>query len=875
MSFSQKKGSTIISSQNQNTNLSIVNTQCSFNYIPAVSSNSLGIDEMSTMVGRLMEESASTETKIKELQTQNSELLQAIKKAKNESHELSSYKDKFTDIKDEYSQKEKEIEQLQEAYKKKTEEIDKLKKETEHMKQIQKNIKEKEKEIEQAEKELNVIKNFPKEDLIREAVNKAEKAEQEKSKLDKELERYMNKLKSSNDQLRQLTREHDDTKKNYLQQKEELLNSKQQYENKINALQNEITQITELIENKVKKYQDSLLELKTLQDSNESLRNESSSIKSETHKLIEQMKEQAHNSKVSMITQEQIKETYTEQLALVYSNEMSISFIDIINEAIQNFPIIIQSCFINENDTTPNAPSVTYSQDIVRELYYLIYWRALDYKFKSQNKHPLSFDILNENDFNDEIYQQIIKTILKYNEIARVCKGREELIENINKKIDSMHLNEEITENIKKSFKERTDNEHSNIINAIMTLIKKCTETIVNGNIQYNKKILFKFESYITNAITLVNNSLTVDLSQLTNINSEYLITMLKYPKEKEESISKVLFTNSFNYEKIEYKVIFQIFYTLLTYSPQILSFSLVSCPNLNMKTLEFVLFLIKNLKNVKILRLEGVNLNDQSMQIICEEIKDHKSLKALMLSKNQLASISGSYLAGLISDNKNINILYLDHNNITSAGLVGLLTYLGGVHNKISKLDLSYNSFQNEDFEEIGKFLKTNPKIQLLNLSGNKMEMQGCIELGVALNNAKQITQLNLSNNNINSDNSPQLFQTMHMEELILDENPLGVIGLMMLSKVITSNATIKKLSLKKTNFDGMGVNIIISWLKKNQTLKEIHLEENSIDENGIKSFSMLSQCATECKVFLSKGKVNYEKNKEIIDGNKNLVLV
>ena len=59
------------------------------------------------------------------------------------------------------------------------------------------------------------------------------------------------------------------------------------------------------------------------------------------------------------------------------------------------------------------------------------------------------------------------------------------------------------------------------------------------------------------------------------------------------------------------------------------------------------------------------------------------------------------------------------------------------------------------------------------------------------------------------------------------------------------------------------------------NQTLKEIHLEENSIDENGIKSFSMLSQCATECKVFLSKGKVDYEKNKEIIDGNKNLVLV
>ena len=214
MSFSQKKGSVHIpgTTSHFETTLSIVPTQCSFNYIPAGSSNTLGLDEMSTMVSNLMMESASTETKIKELQAQNSELRQAIKKAKSESHELSSYKDKFTDIKDEYSQKEKEIEQLQEAYKRKTEEIDKLKKETEHMKQIQKNIKEKEKEIEQAEKELNVIKNFPKEDLIREAVNKAEKAEQEKLKLENKLQGYMNRLKLSNDQLRQLTREHDDTK---------------------------------------------------------------------------------------------------------------------------------------------------------------------------------------------------------------------------------------------------------------------------------------------------------------------------------------------------------------------------------------------------------------------------------------------------------------------------------------------------------------------------------------------------------------------------------------------------------------------------------------------------------------------------------------
>ena len=51
-----------------------------------------------------------------------------------------------------------------------------LKKNLKKMKFMKDNIKNKEKEVQQAKDELTAIKNFPKEELIKEAVMKAEKA---------------------------------------------------------------------------------------------------------------------------------------------------------------------------------------------------------------------------------------------------------------------------------------------------------------------------------------------------------------------------------------------------------------------------------------------------------------------------------------------------------------------------------------------------------------------------------------------------------------------------------------------------------------------------------------------------------------------------
>ena len=872
----QNNSATSNSSTSFNPNtLSIVPLQCFVKYISPNASNSLNFDEMSNMVNNLVIESANAEEKIKRLKEENENLKTLIKNAAKENRELNSYKDKLTAMSSEYQLKQKETENLHEVNKKKLESNESLKKELEKMKFMKDNIKNKEKEVQQAKDELTTIKNFPKEKLIKEAVIKAEKAEQKKQEIENEYQICLNNLKLSNDQLTQITNEYNELQEKHKKDKERLVNNKQQLENKINELKNEMKELTSNNDGKLKKYQELLLEIKSLQDSNESLRKEASETKSQTHNLMEQLKNRKPDKLelTSITSSEQMRETLIEHFSLIYSNEMSISFLDIIKEAIQNFDIILHTIFINEKETKTYPSSITYSQDIIRDIYRLLYIKALEMK---STLNIISYSPLSVSDFNEEVFKQILKSFIKYNEISQQCKGGEEVIENIIKKIDALHLNEEISNKIKGLFKEKIEKEQSSLITSLSNLIKKCINTVVNGNIFYHDKILFQYRTFISSGISINNNSLNVDLSQLTMINSNYLMTILKYPNEKSE-ISKVSFTNSFDYNRVDIKSIFQIFYSLLTSSPNILSFSLVSCVNLNDEVLNCILFLIKNLKNIKILRLENVGLNDQSMKNICEEIKDHKSLKALMFSKNNLSSISGSYLAGLISVNKNINILYLDHNNITSSGLAGLLACLYGsnANNKVLKIDLSYNSLKTEDILEVGKLLRTNPKLQMFNISGNKLEMRGIVELGLTINCAKQIIQLGLADMNINSDACPQIFNTMFIEELILDDNPIGVIGLMMFAKTITANNTIKKLSLKNTNLEDMSIGLIVSWLNKNLTLKEIHLEENKINEDGISNFSILMGMKTECKFFISKSKIDYQKHKEVLDQIKNVIVV
>ena len=279
----------------------------------------------------------------------------------------------------------------------------------------------------------------------------------------------------------------------------------------------------------------------------------------------------------------------------------------------------------------------------------------------------------------------------------------------------------------------------------------------MNGTIELNKKMLFDFRTFLNEEITLSKGNLFIDSTKLTNESAEGLMNIIKFPRE---SIVKIQFVGKFDFTKITEGTLMKILLCIMCYLPNILSLSITSCEKISYDLLCHILFIVSNLKLLKILNLENNHLNDEDIKVISEGLKNNRSIVAPSLGKNEIGSEGALYISDCLSINKVIERLFLGNNHLCESGLNSLLTIIATVNKKVNYLDLSCNNFTNVEFTYIGEFLNKNPLLIMLNLSGNPIEMHGCIRLGTGLSNAKRVKNLNLSKMNIIADTSPFLFK-------------------------------------------------------------------------------------------------------------------
>ena len=327
------------------------------------------------------------------------------------------------------------------------------------------------------------------------------------------------------------------------------------------------------------------------------------------------------------------------------------------------------------------------------------------------------------------------------------------------------------------------------------------------------------------------------------------MVNILRHPPKK---INRVHFLNEFNRDVSEYNIQ-KILLILMTYNSDIKVLRFHNYEKFSTNLMSYIMFLIQNLKNIKILSLESCSLNDNHIKIIAEGIKVNKSIIALMLRKNSITSRGAVYLSELLKVNKTIKQLYLGYNKINDKGLALLLNVISSINKKINHLDISSNCFKLKDFQVLVEYLKTNPELSLLDISDNKLNSQSYTDLGEVLNAVSKIKALNMSNMGINSENIPILFKSLCMNEIILDDNDIGDEGLPLLVKIFDENQNIKKISLKNTNISGKGLENLLETLEKMNDFKELHLENNHIDESGINAM-MNSIKEKQFKVFISK---------------------
>jgi hypothetical protein len=187
------------------------------------------------------------------------------------------------------------------------------------------------------------------------------------------------------------------------------------------------------------------------------------------------------------------------------------------------------------------------------------------------------------------------------------------------------------------------------------------------------------------------------------------------------------------------------------------LEFLNLSHNKLNDQSLKFLSeFLIKN-KSIKNIILKFSNFSDEGVKVLVESLKYNKSLQELNLSDNQTFSLPNLFnlLAKYPSNLESLKVSYCNKLPFSCEDFLNFLIY--GQHDKLKKLDISYNFIGSSKFEIIMSRLQSaNRKIDFLNLSSNSLSQNDFNNYIVSTGNQDLFfTHINLKSNKVRiSDN-------------------------------------------------------------------------------------------------------------------------
>ena len=749
-------------------------------------------------------------------------------------------------------------------------EITNLKAENEkHIKtilELNKKIEEDKKQIEELD-QMKRLQNEQNYGLMVELKNKAQK---ERDDLEKQ---YLEMKKKYEEEHQK----YDNLDKIFTEYKQEKEKGKEVESNKMNQLDEQNKKIMEqlnetkkTLEEKETKLEETLNVVNNLQKDNENLRTTMEEIKTETYSKLEEMKAEKEKASQNVFSNDRVFGIIADIIHNFFAKEYSLSLNKIIEDIFQNF-ILYTQCIFSTNESGDQYVHNDENLYIynLKDIYFYIYFYVFNLK-KSKSEQDMEISISNS-DFTEEIIIALSNEIYKNNLIHLTSDSSQKKVNDYMNNLKKFGADDDSLKKIEEYYNSKNEKFRIFLLNIIKSLVIKCADTIRNSTIEMNNKILYDFRNYTGDEFTFSKNNLQIYCDKVTNDKIEILINILKYPPEK---INRVHFNNNFNNDLSEYNIQ-KILLNLMTYNKDLLSLSINNCENINNSIISYFIFVVQNLKNVKIISLESCKLNDKHIKTITDGIEGNKSIIALMLRNNNITSQGAFYLSEYLNNNKNIRQLFLGNNKINDKGLASLLNIMSTTNKNVTHLDLSNNNFTQKDFTALVDFLKTNPILTSLDISGNKLDLQSSVNLGAVLSTMKNIKSINMANMEINSDNTPILFKNFTADEINLDDNEIGEVGLIMLIKVFGGNKNLKKISLKNTKLSSIGLTSLLKMLEKTKDFKELHLENNTIDDNCINIMKTTLK-SKQFKIFVSKSQINQELFKDDVIGKEtNIIMV
>jgi len=303
----------------------------------------------------------------------------------------------------------------------------------------------------------------------------------------------------------------------------------------------------------------------------------------------------------------------------------------------------------------------------------------------------------------------------------------------------------------------------------------------------------------------------------------------------------------------------------------------------------------IQDIPEVESINLANNNLTDESLPSLLLAFKRMKNLKELDLSRNDIDGLTSDALAAFLSDPEcpirrlilksadvddfecgrfveamctNLNLLELD----LSQNLLGSAEALNAVNPDVTTggerlaefivtkncrlqvLVLAWNCIRGDSAATLARALSGNFTITYLNLSHNGLGNHAGEVLGNSIMLNRTLKVLNVTNNNFASTAtlciSVGSMENLAMHELIMDENPVGVLGsraLMQVPVIIGGRAKIS----------ASGCNTLIrdskSWFDVSSPLGEYTLKLSDPYERSI-ALSLLQIVAAHSHYIFAK---------------------
>ena len=461
----------------------------------------MGYEEMSKLIGQLMDSSAVVGKRIQGITDENDTMKKEIQRLQKENIELSLYKDKYNDIMITYSQKEKEIEDIKEMIKQRKEDIERLKKENETVKEIKKEIQAKDEVMQNLTNELEALKNLTKEDQIRMADSKTQAIENEIEKVQQKLQEQNAKYNTANDDYIVHKKAYEHYKEEFETEQKEIDMKLKASEEETKKMKSDLEKIQKNCDGMQKRYEDSIAKISHLQNEYDNLRKENTSQKRDINNLKENYKDILTGGSLSNIKPEQINEIFSDNLSLNYTNSLSQSFQDVINDILLNFDTILQS-FLSYGKVGLLEP-ITLSQETLKCIYFKLYSKAL---FLQNNS---AYTPLNNSDFSEELLDEVAKEICSNNKISELNEGCRAKEEETIKQLSELNIGEEMENQIRELFKKKSERNRQILEGCIKNLLMKCVYTIKDGSIEINKKKVFSFSTLFGGGKTSESNITT------------------------------------------------------------------------------------------------------------------------------------------------------------------------------------------------------------------------------------------------------------------------------------------------------------------------------------------------------------------------------